>query len=71
MNLKVLKNNLNCISKDNDKHYQQKWDRSFQTGLDVWPRVINNGPILIDDLYFEQYWIHGLEFGQGELNALV
>jgi len=46
-------------------------DRSFQTGLDVWPRVINNGAILIDDLYGEQYWIHDLEFGQDELNALV
>ena len=36
---------LNSILKYNSKHYQQKRDRSFQTGLDVWPRVNNNGAI--------------------------
>lgn len=56
------------------RHWEVKTkqgDRSFQTELDSWPQIQDDGRILIDDLYGDQYVIHNLEFGHKVLNSYV
>lgn len=46
-------------------------ERSFQTELDAWPQIQDDGRIIIDDLYGDQYIIRNLEFGHKILNSYV
>lgn len=56
------------------RHFEvktSKGDRCFQTPLEDWPEVDEDGTIRINDLYGEQYQIKKLEFGHEILEAYV
>lgn len=49
------------------RHWEVKTkqgERVFQTELDYWPQIQDDGRILLDDLFGDQYEIKALEFGQ-------
>jgi hypothetical protein len=49
------------------RHFEVKTsagDKCFQMQLDEWPKVDEQGNVVFDDLYGEQYFIKNLEFGE-------
>lgn len=56
------------------RHFEvktSKGDRCFQTPLDEWPMICEDGTVIIDDLHGEQYQIRDLDFGRKILEAYL
>lgn len=56
------------------RHWEVKTkqgQRCFQTELDSWPQIQDDGRILIEDIFGDQYVITNLLFGHKVLNSYV